>query len=72
MSFSLLIGSLQLTTSTADQLPWRIGTNQRDDQGALGFGDAPLASCSRTIAKPVEPLIIEAMEALAHRLRVAP
>jgi hypothetical protein len=72
MSFPLLIAGLQLTTSTADQLPWRIGANQRDDQGALGFGDASLASRSRAIAKPIESLLIEAMDALADRLWVAP
>jgi hypothetical protein len=29
MSFSVLIGGLQLTTSTADHSPWRIGANQK-------------------------------------------
>jgi D-alanyl-D-alanine carboxypeptidase/D-alanyl-D-alanine-endopeptidase (penicillin-binding protein 4) len=53
MSFLLLIAGLQLTTSTADQPPWRIGANQRDDQGALGFGDASLATGARAIAKPI-------------------
>jgi len=72
VSFPILIGGLQLTTSTADQPPWRIGANQRDDQGALGFADASLATGTQTIAKPIEPLLVEAMEALAHRLRVAP
>src|SRR5829696_7385132 len=72
MSFSFLIGSLQFTTSASDQLPWRIGANQRDDQGALGFGDASLAAGARSIAKPIESPLVEAMETLAHRLRVAP
>jgi hypothetical protein len=72
MSFLLLIGGLQLPTSTSDQPPWRIGANQRYDQGALGFGDASLASCSWAIAKPIESLLVEAMDAFAHRLRVAP
>src|SRR5688500_6384054 len=72
MSFSLLIGGLQLTTSTADQPPWRIGANQRDDQRALGLRDAWLAAGARAIAKPIESLLIEAMDAFAHRLRVAP
>jgi hypothetical protein len=72
MSFLLLIAGLQLTTSTADQPPWRIGANQRDDQGALGFGDASLATGARAIAKPIESLLIEAMDALAQRLGVAP
>jgi len=72
MSFPLLIPGLQLTTSAADQPPWRIGGNQRDDQGALGFRDAPLAAGARVITKPIESLLVEAMEALAHSLRVAP
>jgi hypothetical protein len=72
MSFPLLIYGLQLTTSTADQPPWRIGANQRDDQRALGFADASLAAGARAIAKSIESLLVEAMEALAHSLRVAP
>jgi hypothetical protein len=40
MSFLLLIYGLQLTTSTADRPPRRVGADQRDDQRALGFGDA--------------------------------
>jgi hypothetical protein len=72
MSFSVLIGGLQLTTSAADQSPWRIGANQPDDQGALGFGDASLTAGARPIAKPIESLIIEAMDALTDRLWVAP
>jgi hypothetical protein len=72
MSFPLLIRGLQLTTGAADQPPWRIGGNQRDDQGALGFRDASFAAGARAIAKPVESLLVEAMEALTHSLRVAP
>jgi hypothetical protein len=72
MRFPLLIAGLQLPTSTADQPPWRIGANQRDDQGALGFGDASLAPSPRAVATPIESVLVEAMEALAHRLRVAP
>ena len=53
MSFSVLIGSLQFTTSAADQSPWRIGANQRDDHRALGFGDASLTAGARPIAKPI-------------------
>jgi hypothetical protein len=62
MSFPLLIAGLQLTTSTADQPPRRIGANQRDDQGALGFADTSLAAGARAIAKPIESLLIEAMD----------
>ena len=72
MSFPLLIAGLQLTASSADQPPWWIGANQRDDQGALGFGDASLAADARAIAKPIESLGVEAMDALADRLWVAP
>jgi hypothetical protein len=53
MSFSLLIGGLQLTTSAADQSPWRIGANQPDDHRALGFADASLTASARPIAKPI-------------------
>jgi hypothetical protein len=53
MSFLILIGGLQLPTSAADQSPWRIGANQPDDQGALGFGDTSLAAGARAIAKPI-------------------
>jgi hypothetical protein len=72
MSFPLLINGLQLTASTADQPPRRIGADQRDDQGALGFRDASLAAGARSIAKPIESLLVEAMDALAYRLGVAP
>src|SRR5215208_284664 len=72
MSFPLLIAGLQLTTSTADQPPWRIGANQRDYQGALGFCDASLAASARAIAKPIESLLVEAMDAFSDRLWVAP
>jgi Tfp pilus assembly protein PilX len=72
MSFLLLISGLQLPTSTADQPPRRIGANQRDDQGALGFADASLAAGAWAIAKSIEPLGVEAMDALAYRLRMAP
>jgi hypothetical protein len=72
MSFPLLINGLQLTASTADQPPRRIGADKRDDQGALGFRDASLAAGARSIAKPIESLLVEAMDALAYRLRVAP
>jgi hypothetical protein len=73
MSFLLFIAGLQLTATTADQPPRRVGADQRDDQRALGFGDAWLAPSPRSIAKPVESLLgVEAMEALAHRLWVAP
>ena len=72
MSFPLLIAGLQLTTSTADQPPWRIGANQRDDQGALGFCDASLAASARAIAKPIESLLVEAMDAFSDRFWVAP
>src|SRR5829696_6920625 len=68
MSFSVLIAGLQLTPSTADQSPRRIGANQRDDHRALGFGDVLLTAGSRPIAKPIESLIIEAMDALTDRL----
>jgi len=53
MSFSVLIAGLQLTTSAADQSPWRIGANQPDDRRALGFGDASLTVGARPIAKPI-------------------
>jgi|SRR5215204_960859 len=72
MSFPFLIGGFQLTTSAAHQPPWRICANQRDDQGALGFADASLAAATRAIAKPIESLGVEAMDALADRLWVAP
>jgi hypothetical protein len=72
MSFPLLIYGLQLTTSTADQPPRRIGADQRDDHRALGFRDAWLAAGARAVSKPIESLLVEAMDALAHRLRVAP
>ncbi len=72
MSFPLLIGGLQLTSSATEQPPWRISTDQRDDQGALGFGDTSLAAGGRAIAKPIESLDVEAMDALADCLWVAP
>ena len=72
MSFPLLIGGLQLASGAAHQPPRRIGADQRDDQRALSFRDAWLAAGARSIAKPVESFLVEAMEALAHRLRVAP
>jgi hypothetical protein len=72
MSFLILIGCLQLPTRATEQPPWRIGANQLDDQGALGFSDASLAAGARAIAKSIESHLVEAMNALAHRLRVAP
>jgi hypothetical protein len=72
MSFLILIGCLQLPTSATEQPPWRISANQPDDQGAFGFSDASLAAGARAIAKSIESLLVEAMNALAHRLRVAP
>src|SRR3712207_2407071 len=72
MSFSFLVYGLQLTAGTADQSPRPISADQRDDQGALGFGDASLAASARAIAKPIESLGVEAMDALANRLWVAP
>src|SRR5829696_8466421 len=72
MSFPFLIGGFQLTTSAAHQPPWRICANQRDDQGALGFADASLAAATRAIAKPIESLLVEAMDAFSDRLWVAP
>ena len=72
MCFPLFIAGFQLATVTADQPARRIGADQRDDQGALGFRDASLAAGARSIAKPIESLLVEAMDALAYRLRVAP
>src|SRR4051794_16526097 len=62
VGFVLLIPGLQLATSAADQPPGRIGSYQRDDPGALGFGEPGLASGTRAIAKPVYSLGVEAVD----------
>src|SRR3712207_425607 len=55
-----------------DQPPrWLLG-DQRDDLGAFLLGYPRLAPGSGTISKPIESFLVEAMEALAHRLWVAP
>jgi hypothetical protein len=71
MSFLLFVYGLQLATSTSHQPPRRIGGHQSDDPGAFGFANAWLAPSAGQIAEAVDPLSIEAMEALAHSLRVA-
>jgi hypothetical protein len=73
MSFLLLI-SLASNSPPAPRtnLPGGSLPTSEMIQGALGFGDASLASCSRAIAKAIESLGVEAMDALADRLWVAP
>src|SRR3712207_6829318 len=71
MSLLLFVRGLQLTASTSHQPPRRIGGHQSDDPGAFSFGNARLAPSARQIAKAVDPLSVEAMEALTHSLGVA-
>ena len=73
MSFLLLI-SLASNSPPAPRtnLPGGSLPTSEMIQGALGFGDASLTTGARPIAKPIESLIIEAMDALTDRLWMAP
>ena len=66
-----LISGLEFAASTTDQPPGRITRHQSDDPGAFGLGKTRLAPSARQIAEAVDPLSVEAMEAIAHSLRVA-
>jgi hypothetical protein len=66
-----LILGLEFAASTTDQPPGRITRHQSDDPGAFRLGNARLAPSTRQIAEAVDPLSVEAMEALTHSLRVA-
>jgi hypothetical protein len=70
VGFLVLISGFQLATSTADQPPWWIGSYQRDDPGAFTFRESGLAPGTRAITKAVYPLIVEAVDTFAHRLRM--
>src|SRR5215207_2060181 len=71
MSFLLFVCGLQLAASTSHQPPRRISGHYSDDPRAFSFGNARLAPSARQIAEAVDPLSVEAMEALTHSLRVA-
>jgi len=55
----------------AYEAPRRVDGDQTQDHAALGLGQPRPAPGAGAITQPVEPLAVEAEQALAHRLRVA-
>lgn len=65
------VGGSELAVCSADGTTGRRSAYQGDDRAALGFGETTFASFARAITETVNPLSIEAENALTDSLRVA-